>query len=75
MVHLKSETFRLSEETKDLKKTTIFSSKLIEKDKHIYSIATSYEERLVNISANSIVSVKIEADKLEIESRIEKMMI
>ena len=45
LVNLKSETIHLSGDTKVFKETTIiFSSKLVEQEKHISWLATSFEE-------------------------------
>ena len=67
---IKSETIRLYDYTKFLKETTTrLYSKLIEQQKHISSLTTSFEELLYKINVSTIVGNKIDADKLEIETK------
>ena len=67
---IKSETIRLYDYTKFLKETTNrLYSKLIEQQKHISSLTTSFEELLYKINVSTIVGNKIDADKLEIETK------
>ena len=46
------------------------SSKLIDQDKHIYTIDTSFEEQLDNMSISNRVAGKIESYKLEPETTL-----
>ena len=64
MANIKSETFRLSKDTKYIKEYyTIFLSRQNSHKKTLYSYTTSFDKRLDKISAINKVCSKIEAEK------------
>ena len=64
MVNIKSETIRLTEDTKFLKEeTNKFWSSLVEKYNNISSIAASFEYQLGKMTVSNIVGRKIKSDK------------